>query len=135
MSVCRPYAFSSSDTTGPTEAKAVITHAVDVGNDQAGKRWVEFGFSNGQAFANPNGVFANVAVSNMGTNDAPYILRMKEGEDWTFFNYGKSITYSWGGPVGTGEEVTFRAVSVSATDDPAVRAFQQQMREAGHFQR
>jgi hypothetical protein len=83
----------------------------------------------------PNGVFANVAVSNMGTNDAPYILRMKEGEDWTFFNYGKSITYSWGGPVGTGNEETFRAVSVSATDDPAVRAFQQQLREAGHFQR
>ena len=83
----------------------------------------------------PNGMFANVAVSNMGTNDAPYILRMKEGEEWTFFNYGKSITYAWSGAVGTGDEGNFRAVSVSATDDPAVRAFQQQLREAGHFQR
>lgn len=82
----------------------------------------------------PNGVFANVAVSNMGSREAPYIIRMKEDEGWTFFNYGKSIKYSWSGPVGTGKEVVFQAVSRSATDDPDVRAFQQQMRQAGHFQ-
>lgn len=83
----------------------------------------------------PNGIFANVAVSNTGTRDAPYIVRMHADEAWTFFNYGKSITYTWSGPVGAGNAVVFRAVSVSAMDDPDVRAFQQQMREAGHFGR
>lgn len=84
----------------------------------------------------PNGVFANVAVSIAGSGgDAPYIVRMQDGENWTFFNYGKSITYSWSGPVEAGKGVRFRAVSIPATDDPAVRAFQQQLREAGHLQR
>jgi hypothetical protein len=42
--------------TGPSEAKAVISHAVNVGNDQAGTRWVEFGLSDPQPFAPPVGV-------------------------------------------------------------------------------
>ncbi|MBK8614750.1 MAG: hypothetical protein IPN85_15120 [Flavobacteriales bacterium] len=46
----------------------------------------------------PNGMFANVAVSNMGTNDAPYIFRMKEGEEWTFFNYGRASPTRGAGP-------------------------------------
>lgn len=44
---------------GPTEAKGVITHTVDVGNDQGGTRWVQFGFSDPQPFATPNALFAN----------------------------------------------------------------------------
>jgi hypothetical protein len=81
-----------------------------------------------------NGVFANVAVSNSGSSDAPYVLRMKAGTDWTFFNYGRSITYSWQqAPAGGG--VLFRAISISAADDPDIRAYQQQLREAGHFAR
>ncbi len=83
----------------------------------------------------PNGLFAHVAVSNMGSGNAPYIVRMKQGEAWTFFNYGMSITYSWGGAVIGDQGVEFQAVSVAATDDPDVRAFRQQMREAGHFGR
>ncbi len=34
--------------TGPSEAQAVINHAVDVGMDQAGARWVHFGIPMGQ---------------------------------------------------------------------------------------
>lgn len=34
--------------TGPGEAQAVITHAVNVGGDQAGERWVHFGIPMGQ---------------------------------------------------------------------------------------
>lgn len=33
--------------TGPSEAQAVINHAVDVGSDQAGARWVHFGIPTG----------------------------------------------------------------------------------------
>jgi len=34
--------------TGPSEAQALINHAVDVGSDQAGARWVHFGLPMGQ---------------------------------------------------------------------------------------
>jgi hypothetical protein len=33
----------SFGATGPSEAQAVINHAVDVGDDQAGARWIHFG--------------------------------------------------------------------------------------------
>ncbi|MBK9289471.1 MAG: hypothetical protein IPN38_17795 [Flavobacteriales bacterium] len=82
----------------------------------------------------PNGVFALVAVSNTGSRNAPYVLRMQAGSDWTFFNNGMSITYSWSRPGGAGTDVVFRAITVPATDDPTIRAYQQQLREAVHLQ-
>ncbi|MBK9289273.1 MAG: C1 family peptidase [Flavobacteriales bacterium] len=81
----------------------------------------------------PNGVFALVAVSNTGSRNAPYVLRMQAGSDWTFFDNGKSITFSWSRPGGAGTDVVFRAISIPATDDPTIRAYQQQLREAGHM--
>ncbi|MDX1556072.1 MAG: hypothetical protein R3212_08605, partial [Xanthomonadales bacterium] len=42
-------AIRSFGPTGPSEARAVINHAVDVGDDQAGARWVQFGIPNAPA--------------------------------------------------------------------------------------
>ncbi|MGE4070626.1 MAG: hypothetical protein AB7E72_05570 [Lysobacterales bacterium] len=46
-------AIRAFGANGPSEAKAVITHSVNVGNDQAATRWVEFGLSDPQPFAPP----------------------------------------------------------------------------------
>lgn len=40
-------ALRAYGATGPSEANGVIHHAVDVGGDQAGARWVKFGISAG----------------------------------------------------------------------------------------
>ncbi len=40
-------ALRSFGPNGPGEAQGVITHAVDVGGDQAGKRWIHFGLPMG----------------------------------------------------------------------------------------
>jgi hypothetical protein len=87
-------------------------------------------------FANltPNGVFAMVAVSTLGSKNPPYILKMQERSSWTFYDNGKSITFSWTRPGGAGSDVVFRAITIPANDDPTIRAYQQQLREAGHMQ-
>ena len=45
--------------SGPVEAKAVINHAVDVGADQAGTRWVEFGLTHPFAYGGGERMFAS----------------------------------------------------------------------------
>jgi len=44
-------------SSGPKEARAVVSHAVDVGNDRAGVRWVQFGLST--PASNPDTLFGN----------------------------------------------------------------------------
>ncbi len=73
--------------------------------------------------ASPNGLFALVAVSDHASFTTPYILRMKMGENWGFFNDGKSITFSWTQPGGKGSAVVFRAVSAPAINDDALAAW------------
>lgn len=80
-----------------------------------------------------NGIFATVAVSHTDSRNAPSLLRMQKGSDWTFFDNGKSITFSWTPSTVPGSAALFEAISASAMDDPAIRAYQQQLREAGHF--
>ncbi len=57
-------ALRSFGPTGPRELRGVINHAVDVGADQAGTRWIEFGFT-GAIGASSAELFAN------GFEDAP----------------------------------------------------------------
>lgn len=52
-------AIRAFGNNGPVEAKAVINHAVDVGADQAGTRWVEFGLTSPFAFGGGERVFAS----------------------------------------------------------------------------
>lgn len=75
-----------------------------------------------------NGVFAMAAVSTVGSNDPPYVVKMQEHSSWTFYNAGLSITFTWSRAGGSDTHVVFQAISTPVGEDPAVRAIQQQPR-------
>ncbi len=87
--------------TGPGEATAVINHAVDVGADRAGARWVQFGFTPGEsATSTPAGEFRNGFESASPTKLAKRLLDQGTFAPGTEHRWMGSINQDKNGNIG-----------------------------------
>ena len=105
--------------TGPVEAKAVINHAVDVGADQAGTRWVQFGLTSPIAFGGGDRLLAS-GFENSGPAVPPVPLNKRIVDQGTFAPDAESrwmggINLDANGNIGVGHNVA------SSATNPQVR--------------
>jgi hypothetical protein len=108
-------AIRAFGNNGPVEAKAVINHAVDVGNDQAGTRWVQFGLSHPFAFGGGERVFAS-GFENSGPPAPPTVLNKRIVDQGTFAPDAESrwmggINLDASGNIGVGHNVSSSAIN------------------------
>lgn len=105
--------------SGPLEARAVINHAVDVGADQAGTRWVQFGLIAPNPFQPGANVFAN-GFENFGTPQPAQALQKRLLDQGVYAPDAESrwmggINLDASGNIGVGHNVS------STTINPQVR--------------
>lgn len=96
---------------GPREARGVVSHAVDVGNDRAGARWVQFGFS--APAADPDVLFAN-AFERISQKLTKRILDQGVYAPGADHRWMTSINIDKSGNIGLG-------YNVSGTVNPEIR--------------
>jgi hypothetical protein len=108
-------AIRSFGDSGPLEAKAVINHAVDVGNDQAGTRWVQFGLTHPFAFGGGEELFAS-GFEDSGPAATPTPLQKRIVDQGTYAPDADSrwmggINIDANGNIGLGYNVSSSAVN------------------------
>jgi hypothetical protein len=104
-------ALRAFPASGPREMRGVVNHAVDVGSDRAGARWVEFGLSAPQG--NPDVLFAN-AFERVQQKLAKRVRDQGVYAPGTDHRWMGSINMDQSGNIGLG-------YNVSGTVNPEIR--------------